>query len=62
MWFISTSNCHIWIKENSRTFVEIPLHPLKVTGVWYTLWASGLIGLYFFKDDFTHIVTENEDC
>ncbi|GFS97511.1 uncharacterized protein TNCV_4262871 [Trichonephila clavipes] len=36
------------------------LHPEKLT-VWCALWAVGIIGLYFFKNDEGHNVTVNGD-
>ncbi|GFX40380.1 uncharacterized protein TNCV_4320131 [Trichonephila clavipes] len=40
--------------------VETPLHPEKLT-VWCALWAGGIIGPYFFKNDEGHNVTVNAD-
>ncbi|GFU66844.1 uncharacterized protein TNCV_894801 [Trichonephila clavipes] len=40
--------------------VETPLHPEKLT-VWCALWAGGIIGPYFFKNDEGHNVTVNGD-
>ncbi|GFT82532.1 transposable element Tcb2 transposase [Trichonephila clavipes] len=37
-----------------------PLHPEKLT-VWCALWAGGIIGPYFFKNDEGHNVTVNGD-
>ena len=34
------------------------MHPEKVT-VWYGLWAGGIIGPFFFKDDVNRNVTVN---
>ncbi|GFV92702.1 transposable element Tcb2 transposase [Trichonephila clavipes] len=45
------------IAENS-VYVETPLHPEKLT-VWCSLWAGGIIGPYFFKNDEGHNVTVN---
>ncbi|GFT91972.1 uncharacterized protein TNCV_125021 [Trichonephila clavipes] len=41
-------------------YVETPLHPEKLT-VWGVLWAGGIIGPYFFKNDEGHNVTINGD-
>ncbi|GFV37600.1 hypothetical protein TNCV_4982221 [Trichonephila clavipes] len=41
-------------------YVETPLHPEKLT-VWCALWAGGIIGPYFFKNDEGHNVTVNGD-
>ncbi|GFW85846.1 transposable element Tc3 transposase [Trichonephila clavipes] len=40
--------------------VETPLYPEKLT-VWCALWAGGIIGPYFFKNDEGHNVTVNGD-
>ncbi|GFV19054.1 putative transposable element [Trichonephila clavipes] len=45
--------------ENRNT-VETPLHPEKLT-VWFALWAGGIIGPYFFRNDEGHNVTVNGD-
>ncbi|GFV53072.1 putative transposable element [Trichonephila clavipes] len=39
---------------------KTPLHPEKLT-VWCALWAGGIIGPYFFKNDEGHKVTVNGD-
>ncbi|GFX93079.1 uncharacterized protein TNCV_140231 [Trichonephila clavipes] len=41
-------------------YVETPLHPERLT-VWCALWAGGIIGPYFFKNDEGHNVTVNGD-
>ncbi|GFT12007.1 integrase catalytic domain-containing protein [Trichonephila clavipes] len=41
-------------------YVETPLHPEKLT-VWCALWAGGIIGPYFFKNDEGHNDTVNGD-
>ncbi|GFU20852.1 transposable element Tc3 transposase [Trichonephila clavipes] len=47
-------------KANPQVYVETPLHPEKLT-VWCALWAGGIIGTYFFKNDEGHNVTVNGD-
>ncbi|GFV18041.1 uncharacterized protein TNCV_168451 [Trichonephila clavipes] len=47
-------------EANPQVYVETPLHPEKVT-VWCALWAGGIIGPYFFKNDEGHNVTVNGD-
>ncbi|GFW45610.1 transposable element Tcb2 transposase [Trichonephila clavipes] len=47
-------------EANPQVCVETPLHPEKLT-VWCALWASGIIGPYFFKNDEGHNVTINGD-
>ncbi|GFX71582.1 putative RNA-directed DNA polymerase from transposon X-element [Trichonephila clavipes] len=43
-----------------QVHVETPLHPEKLT-VWCALWAGGIIGPYFFKNEEGHNVTVNGD-
>ncbi|GFV43860.1 transposable element Tc3 transposase [Trichonephila clavipes] len=57
---VNTQNCRIWSEANPQVYVEIPLHPEKLT-VWCALWAGGIIGPYFFKNDEGHNVTVNGD-
>ncbi|GFX28015.1 uncharacterized protein TNCV_773991 [Trichonephila clavipes] len=62
-WFngyVNKQNCRIWSKANPQVYVETPLHPEKLT-VWCALWAGGIIGPYFFKNDEGHNVTVNGD-
>ncbi|GFV66867.1 transposable element Tc3 transposase [Trichonephila clavipes] len=47
-------------EANPQVYVETPLHPEKLT-VWRALWAGGIIGPYFFKNDEGHNVTVNGD-
>ncbi|GFU20053.1 transposable element Tc3 transposase [Trichonephila clavipes] len=60
---------HIWDHSGGRVGhptslndpeVETPLHPETLT-VWCDLWAGGIIGPYFFKNDEGHNVTVNGD-
>ncbi|GFV17517.1 putative DD41D transposase [Trichonephila clavipes] len=48
------------IEANPQVYVETPLHPEKLT-VWCALWAGGIIGKHFFKNDEGHNVTVNGD-
>ncbi|GFU24165.1 hypothetical protein TNCV_2007511 [Trichonephila clavipes] len=48
------------MEANPQVYVETPLHPEKLT-VWCALWAGGIIGPYFFKNDEGHNVTVNGD-
>ncbi|GFX33700.1 putative transposable element [Trichonephila clavipes] len=62
-WFngyVNKQNCRIWSEANPQVYVETPLHPEKLT-VWCALWAGGIIGPYFFKNDDGHNVTVNGD-
>ncbi|GFT89772.1 uncharacterized protein TNCV_1665431 [Trichonephila clavipes] len=58
--YVSKQNCRIWREANPQVYVETPLHPEKLT-VWCALWAGGIIGPYFFKNDEGHNVTVNGD-
>ncbi|GFU25887.1 ATP-dependent DNA helicase [Trichonephila clavipes] len=58
--YVNKQNCRIWSEANPQVYVETPLHPEKLT-VWCTLWADGIIGPYFFKNDEGHNVTVNGD-
>ncbi|GFU90455.1 uncharacterized protein TNCV_1796861 [Trichonephila clavipes] len=54
--YVNKQNCRIWSEANPQVYVETPLHPEKLT-----LWAGGIIGPYFFKNDECHNVTVNVD-
>ncbi|GFV79061.1 uncharacterized protein TNCV_2612471 [Trichonephila clavipes] len=58
--YVNKQNCLIWSEANPQVYVETPLHPEKLT-VWGALWAGGIIGPYFFKNDEGHNVTVNID-
>ncbi|GFX65429.1 putative transposase [Trichonephila clavipes] len=58
--YVNKQNCRIWSEANPKVYVETPLHPETLT-VWCALWASGIIGPYFFKKDEGHNVTVNGD-
>ncbi|GFX60525.1 hypothetical protein TNCV_1182441 [Trichonephila clavipes] len=58
--YVNKQNCHVWSEANPQVYVETPLHPEKLT-VWCALWAGGIIGPYFFKNDEAHKVTVNGD-
>ncbi|GFT16974.1 hypothetical protein TNCV_791811 [Trichonephila clavipes] len=58
--YINKQNCRIWSEANPQVYVETPLHREKLT-VWCALWAGGIIGPYFFKNDEGHNVTVNGD-
>ncbi|GFU47738.1 transposable element Tc3 transposase [Trichonephila clavipes] len=58
--YVNKQNCRIWSEANPQVYVETPLHPEKLT-VWCALWAVGIIGTYFFKNDEGHNVTINGD-
>ncbi|GFW01053.1 DUF4817 domain-containing protein [Trichonephila clavipes] len=58
--YVNKQNCRIWSEANPQVYVETPLHPEKLT-VWCALWAGGIIGPYFFKNDEEHNFTVNGD-
>ncbi|GFX47310.1 putative DD41D transposase [Trichonephila clavipes] len=58
--YVNKQNCRIWSEANPQVYVEAPLHPEKLT-VCCALWAGGIIGPYFFKNDEDHNVTVNGD-
>ncbi|GFW90479.1 piggyBac transposable element-derived protein 4 [Trichonephila clavipes] len=58
--YVNKQNCRIWSEANPQVYVETPLHPEKLT-VWCALWAGGIIGPYFVKNDEGHNVTVNGD-
>ncbi|GFT78566.1 uncharacterized protein TNCV_4491531 [Trichonephila clavipes] len=57
--YVNKQNCRNWSEANPQVHVETPLHPEKLT-VWCALWAGGIIGPYFFKNDEGHNVTVND--
>ncbi|GFV76489.1 transposable element Tc3 transposase [Trichonephila clavipes] len=58
--YVNKQNCCIWSEDNPQVYAETPLHPEKLT-FWCALWAGGIIGPYFFKNDKGHNVTVNGD-
>ncbi|GFX07080.1 transposable element Tc3 transposase [Trichonephila clavipes] len=58
--YVNKQNCRIWSEVNPQVYVETPLHPEKLT-FWCALWAGGIIGPYFFKNDEGHNVKVNGD-
>ncbi|GFV81837.1 DUF4817 domain-containing protein [Trichonephila clavipes] len=58
--YVNKQNCRIWSEANPQVYVETPLHPEKLI-VCCTLWAGGINGPYFFKNDDGHNVTVNGD-
>ncbi|GFV68033.1 uncharacterized protein TNCV_1873151 [Trichonephila clavipes] len=58
--YVNKQNCRVWSEANPQVYVETPLLPEELT-VWCALWAGGIIGPYFFKNDEGHNVTVNGD-
>ncbi|KAK9875514.1 hypothetical protein WA026_007905 [Henosepilachna vigintioctopunctata] len=48
--YVNKQNCRIWSDEQPHAIQELPMHPEKMS-VWCGLWAGGIIGPFFFKDD-----------
>ncbi|GFU61572.1 uncharacterized protein TNCV_844321 [Trichonephila clavipes] len=40
--YVNKQKCRIWSEANPQVYVEIPLHPEKLT-VWCALWAGGIL-------------------
>ncbi|GFV84924.1 uncharacterized protein TNCV_4299061 [Trichonephila clavipes] len=58
--YVNKQYCRIWSEANPQVYIETVLHAEKLT-VWCALWAGGIIGQYFFKNDEGHNVTVNGD-
>ncbi|GFX66967.1 uncharacterized protein TNCV_4180921 [Trichonephila clavipes] len=58
--YVKKQNCRNWSEANPQVYVETSIHPVKLT-VWCALWAGGIIGPYFFKNDEGYNVTVNGD-
>ena len=56
--YVNKQNCRIWSEDQPEALQQLPMHPEKAT-VWCGLWAGGIIGPYFFKDDANRSVTVN---
>lgn len=56
--YVNKQNCRIWAEDQPEEIQELPLHPDKTT-VWCGLWAGGIIGPYFFKNEAGQNVTVN---
>ncbi|GFV76309.1 putative DD41D transposase [Trichonephila clavipes] len=56
--YVNKQNCRNWSEANPQVYVETPLHLEKLT-IWCAIWAGGIIGPYFFKNDEGHNVTVN---
>ncbi|CAD7013554.1 unnamed protein product [Ceratitis capitata] len=52
--------CRFCCEDQPEELQELTMHTEKVT-VWYGLWAGGIIGPYFFKDDENRKVTVNAE-
>ena len=56
--FVNKPNMRYWSDSNPHVLHESSVHPEKIT-VWFGLWAGGVIGPYFFRDDHGRHVTVN---
>ncbi|GFV99990.1 putative transposase [Trichonephila clavipes] len=60
--YVNKQNCRIWSEANPKVYVKTLLHSEKLT-VWCALWAGGIIGPYFFKNDEGHnFQQDGETC
>ncbi|GFU34592.1 putative DD41D transposase [Trichonephila clavipes] len=41
--YVNKQNCRIWSETNPQVYVETPLHPEKLTGGLWALWAGGIL-------------------
>ncbi|GFV30904.1 putative DD41D transposase [Trichonephila clavipes] len=57
--YVNKQNCRIWSEANPPV-CRNTVTSRKLT-VWCSLWAGGIIGPYFFKNDEGHNVTVNGD-
>ncbi|GFW04020.1 transposable element Tc3 transposase [Trichonephila clavipes] len=58
--YVNKQNCRIWSEANPQVYVKTPLNQEKLH-VSCALWAGGIIGPYFFKNDKGQNVTVNGD-
>lgn len=56
--YVNKQNCRIWADEQPQAIQELPMHPEKLN-VWCGLWAGGIIGPFFFKNEANETVTTN---
>ena len=56
--FINKQNMHYWSDSNPHVLHESSFHPEKLM-VCCGLWAGGVIGPYFFREDQDRHVTVN---
>ena len=53
-------NCCIWGTANLHAYIENPTH-LKRVSVWCGFWYRGIIGPFFFENEYEEAVTVNGD-
>ena len=58
--YVNKQNCRYWSTENPRELHQKSLHSQKVT-VWSALSKAGIIGPYFFEDEYGQAVTVNSE-
>ncbi|CAI6366289.1 unnamed protein product [Macrosiphum euphorbiae] len=56
--FVNKQNCRLWGTENPQQIEQRQMHPERVT-VWCGFWSGGVIGPYFFQDEYENTVTVN---
>lgn len=56
--YVNKQNCRIWGDENPKETIEKAMYPERVTA-WCGLWAGGVIGPYFFENEYGKTCTVN---
>ena len=58
--YVNKQTCRYWSTENPRELHQKSLHSQKVA-VWCALSKTGIIGPYFFEDEYGQAVTTNSE-
>ena len=58
--YVNKQNCCIWGTEKPHAYIEMSMHPKRVT-VWCRFWSRGIIGPFFFENEQGEAVTVNGD-
>ena len=56
--YVNKQNCRIWGTENPHAYIEMPMHPKRIT-VWCGFWSKRIIGQLFFENEQGEAVTVN---
>lgn len=57
---VNKRNCRYWGSEKRNIYIEKPLHGEKLT-VWAAMSSTGIIGPFFFVDEFGDVETINSE-